>query len=81
MDKSNDIVVMVDRLMRERLEQFDVPSQVRTGLRNDLMALFERPEKKPYGAVVMTPEASYASDVARKNKNSDDPESSKPTIM
>lgn len=57
----------VERILRERLNQFDVPVEVRTEIKNELLALFQRPDKKPYGASIMTPEASMASDQARKD--------------
>lgn len=67
-NRNNDLSLTVDRILRERLEQFDVPSEVRNEIRQELLAFFQRPEKKPFGACVMTPAASIASDQARKNK-------------
>jgi len=66
-NRSNDLTHTVDRILRERLEQFDVPSEVRAEIRNELLAFFQRPEKKPFGACVMTPSASIAADQARKD--------------
>lgn len=67
-DRSTDILTTVDRILRERLEQFNVPAEVRNELRNDLLAFLQRPEKKPFGACVMTPSASMAADQALKNR-------------
>lgn len=67
-DKSNDPLTTVDRVLRERLEQYRVPAEVRTEIRNELLAFFQRPEKKPFGAAVMTPAASMAADQARQAK-------------
>ncbi len=67
-ERSNDLATTVDRILRERLEQFNVPSEVRAELRKELLAFFQRPEKTPFGACVMTPAASMAADQARKNK-------------
>ena len=65
--QQNNLSTSIDRILRERLEQFNVPVEVRTALKNEILAFFQRPEKKPYGAAIMTPEASMASDQARKN--------------
>lgn len=67
-DKNTDVTTTVDRILRERLEQFGVPSEIRSEIRNELLAFFQRPEKKPFGACVMTPAASMAADQARKAK-------------
>lgn len=67
-ERSNDLTTTVDRILRERLEQFEVPAEVRNELRNELLAFFQRPEKQPFGACVMTPAASMAADQARKAK-------------
>lgn len=67
-ERSNDMSVTLDRILRERLEAFSVPQEVRAELRKELLAFFQRPEKKPFGACVMTPEASIAADQARRDK-------------
>lgn len=67
-ERSNDLSVTVDRILRERLDPFNVPQEVRAELRKELLAFFQRPEKKPFGAVVMSPEASMAADQARREK-------------
>lgn len=67
-DLNTDISITMDRLLRERLEQYNVPVEVRSSLRDDILAFLQRPEKKPHGACVMTPAASIAADNARKNK-------------
>jgi hypothetical protein len=67
-ERSNDLSVTLDRILRERLDQYNVPQEVRAELRKELLAFFQRPEKKPFGACVMTPEASIAADQARKEK-------------
>jgi len=67
-DKSTDISTTVDRILRERLEQYNVPSEVRSEIRAELLAFFQRPERKPFGAAIMTPAASMAADQARKTK-------------
>jgi hypothetical protein len=65
-DKSTDLSVTLDRILRERLEAFNVPQEIRGELRKEILAFFQRPERKPFGAVCMTPEASMAADQARK---------------
>jgi len=62
----NDLPTTLDRILRERLDQFEVPTEVRQSLRDEILAFFQRPEKKPFGAAVMTPAASIAADQARK---------------
>ena len=68
MERSTEIHNTVDRILRERLEQFNVPPEVRSGIRTDILAFLQRPEKKPFGATIMTPEASMAADQARKDR-------------
>ena len=65
-DKSNNLNTTVDRILRERLKQFEVPNEVLAELKDELLAFFGRPEKTPFGACVMTPGASIAADQARK---------------
>jgi hypothetical protein len=65
-ERSNSLNTTVDRILRERLNQFEVPNDVITALKEEILAFFERPEKKPFGACVMTPAASIAADQARK---------------
>lgn len=67
-ERKNDFTTTVDRILKERLEQFKVPVEIRNEIRNELLAFFQRPEKKPFGAAVMTPAASMAADQARKAK-------------
>jgi hypothetical protein len=80
-DKSNDMTVTLDRILRERLDQFEVPVEVRNELRRDILAFFQRPEKKPFGAAVMTPEASMAADQARKEKRAQKPGENTPKVI
>ena len=80
-DKSTDIAQTLDRVLRERLEQFEVPAEVRNELRRDILAFFQRPEIKPFGAAVMTPEASMAADQARKEKRTQTPGTNTPKII
>lgn len=78
---NDDVKLNIDRILRERLEQFDVPATVRNNIRQELLAFFQRPEKKPFGACVMTPSASMAADQARKDGKTQDGNSSKPEII
>lgn len=80
-DKSNDPAVTITRILRERLEQFNVPAEVQATLRKEILAFMGRPERKPSGACVMTPEASVAADKARQEKRAERPESPKPRII
>jgi len=65
-ERSNSLNTTVDRILRERLKQFEVPNEVINELKDEILAFFGRPEKKPFGACVMTPGASIAADQARK---------------
>ena len=80
-DRSNDPTVTLTRILRERLEQFNVPAEVQTALRKEILAFMGRPERKPSGACVMTPEASIASDKARQEKRAERPDSPKPRVI
>jgi hypothetical protein len=80
-DKNTDLTQTIDRILRERLDQFDVPSEVRTELRREILAFFQRPEQKPFGAAVMTPEASIAADQARKEGRTQGPGGNTPKII
>lgn len=77
---SNDNSLTLDRILRERLEQYNVPQEVRAELRKEIMAFFGRPERTPFGACTMTPEASVAADKERTSKVFD-PNSAKPKII
>lgn len=80
-DKSNDPSVTITRILRERLEQFNVPAEVQATLRKEILAFMGRPERKPSGACVMTPEASVAADKARQEKRAERPDGPKPRII
>lgn len=80
-DKNMELTNTIDRILRERLDQFDVPTEVRQELRREILAFFQRPETKPFGAAVMTPEASMAADQARKEKRAQAPGSNTPRIV
>lgn len=80
MTNSNDAGLTLDRILRERLEQFNVPQEVRMELRKELLAFFGRPERNPYGACTMTIEASVAADKERLEKRGD-PNNAKPRIV
>lgn len=80
MTHSNDNDLTLDRILRERLEQYGVPLEVRTELRIQLLSFFGRPERKPFGACVMTPDASVAADKERLEKRAD-PNNAKPRIV
>ena len=78
-ETNNSMNSIVDRILRERLNDFNVPVEVRNAIAEEILSQMQRPEKKPYGAVVMTPEASLAADRAReRGARSDD---AKPQIM
>jgi hypothetical protein len=80
-DKKSDIDGMLDRIMLERLKQFDVPKEVRDELKRQILALFQRPENKRFGATVMTVEASMAADVSRKEKRTQEPGPNTPKVI
>lgn len=64
----NDSDLTLDRILRERLDQYNVPLEVKNELRKEILAFFGRPERRPFGATCMTPEASAAADQDRKDK-------------
>ena len=80
-DRNTDLTQTLDRILRERLDQFEVPVEIRNELRRDILAYFQRPEQKPFGAAVMTPEASIAADQARKDKRTQEPGTNTPKII
>lgn len=81
MNKKIDHTTTVDRILRERLDQYDVPPEVRGEIRREILAFFQRPETKPFGAAVMTVEASMAADQARKDKRTQSPGTNTPKIV
>ena len=52
-EKNNETDISLDRLLREDLTQYDVPSEVLTNLKSKILALLQRPERKPFGASVL----------------------------
>lgn len=79
-DNNNDTSLTLDRILRERLDQYNVPLEVRGELRKELLAFFGRPERNPFGACVMTPEASVAADKERQDKKAN-PNAAKPKVI
>ena len=62
-DHEVEVKTNLMRLIRERLEPFNVPNEIQLGLREEIFILFAtQAMKKPFGACVMTPEASMAAD-------------------
>jgi len=80
-EKKTNLNTTLERILRERLEQFDVPTEVRNELRKEILAFFQRPEQKPFGAAVMTGEASMAADQARKEGKTQGPGTNTPRIV
>lgn len=74
-DQKMDTKNYIKRLLNERLNSYEIPDAVMDGLQTEILAFMQRPERKIRGATVMTPEASFASDHARKNKLPDNPNS------
>jgi len=80
-EKTSDPLNTIDRILRERLDQYDVPADTRTEIRKEILAYFGRPEVKKYGATVMTPAASMAADKARKDGVTQSPDGPKPEVL
>ncbi len=79
--QSDNISNSVDRILKERLDQFNVPTEVRDNLRIEILTFLQRPERKPFGACVLTPEASMAADQARKDGRIQQPGTNVPQII
>ena len=58
---------MIDRILKERLNQYQVPIEIQNEIRKELMSAMSRPEKQKKGCTIMTPSASMAADLARKS--------------
>jgi hypothetical protein len=67
--QQEDLPIAVARILRERLEQYEVPAEVRAELAANLMNLLGRPERTKFGACVMTPEASMDGDRQRRGES------------
>jgi len=66
---------IINRLLRERLKDYKVPAAIIQSILTEIMTAIKKAnpmaaEKKPYGASVMTAEASMAADEERKTKKS-----------
>lgn len=79
-ERKSETGVILDRILRERLDPFNVPVEIRNSIKDEVLSLIERPERKPYGACVMTPEASMAADMAKKENRIPD-QSAKPKLI
>lgn len=79
-ERKSETGVILDRILRERLDPFNVPVEIRNSIKDEVLSLIERPERKPYGACVMTPEASMAADIAKKENRIPD-QSAKPKLI
>lgn len=71
----------IDKILRERLNAFNVPTEIQQSIRNEICAYVGRPEKRIHGACTMSAEASFAADQARMNKKVQSPDSEKPKII
>lgn len=81
-EQQETLQIAVARILRERLEQFKVPAEVRNELTEGLLNLLGRPERNKTGACVMTAEASMEADRQRGNGPGDiGPASGKPRII
>jgi hypothetical protein len=69
----------LEKLLRESLAQFNVSDEAIKTLKEKLLSLFQRPDRKPSGAAVMTAEASMAADKARRGLGT--PSDAKPRIV
>jgi hypothetical protein len=63
---SDNVEHILDRILRERLDQFKVPVEVRNEIAQEFLSIMGRPERTKYGAAIMTPEASLAADKQRE---------------
>jgi hypothetical protein len=79
-DPKNNIEAVIDRILRERLNDFNVPREIQHNIRDEFIQVLARPERTPYGACVMTPEASLAADKA-KQRGTASPDDEKPRIV
>lgn len=75
-----DIQGQMMDLLRKRLEPFNVPNDVVRGIRDDIVKLTLPAKKKPFGAAVMTKEASEAGDQIKRGSDVA-PASAKPKIV
>jgi hypothetical protein len=81
-EQQETIQVAVARMLKERLEQFEVPVAVRNELASGLLNLLGRPERDKTGATVMTAEASMEADRQRGNgPGGTSPASGKPRVL
>jgi hypothetical protein len=76
-ERNSDLPSQVRQILLERLDQFDVPVEVRKAIAADILAAMGKPERRA-GATVMTPESSYAESLARQGKIDAKDESLKP---
>jgi hypothetical protein len=77
-DRSTKPEVTLQRILAERLEQYEIPSPVVAALREEILNFFQRPEKKLSGATVMTAAASMAADKALQSKKPSEGHEAKP---
>lgn len=66
-ERNADLPSKLRHILIERLEQFDVPLEVRKSIITDILMAMGRPEQRS-GATVMTPESSYAESLNRQGK-------------
>jgi hypothetical protein len=57
-EKKENIEIVIRRIIAERLIDYDVPGEIISSIRDEVLAAVNKPERKPYGATVMTQEAS-----------------------
>ena len=73
-----DLPSAINRVLRERLEQFEIPVEVRKNIATELLNLVGRPERQKSGVTIMTPEASMDADRQRRGET---PIGNKPRVI
>lgn len=73
------------KLLKGRLNGFDIPNEIFNATAEDIVAEFEKPSRDKHGACVMTADASIAADEDRARRMRGEPPTSngrgKPTLF
>lgn len=81
-DREVELKTNLTRLLKERLDAFQVPGEIQKSLREEIWTMFAVANtKKPFGACVMTPEASMAADPNNPMRGEDSSLNAKPRII
>ena len=76
-----DLSEKILRILRERLNDYEIDPKIIRAIKDEIVTYVMQPQKKVFGASVMTEGASMAADKIQKEGQDLPPQSARPTII